>query len=308
MGRYIAPFLAVIGFVLAVGVVFYGNRPPPAALPAIQSAKAPFPSYIAGAGITEASTENVAVGTQVSGVVTNIYVKRGDTIKSGDPLFTVDDRDLQAQLLPASAKVKAAEANLAKAKDHLDRGERLSQGNKGAISIQELENRRFDEAIGETALATAEAGVEQIKREIEIHTVRALVPGRILQINIRPGEYAQSGVLASPLMLLGDDSQMHVRVNIDENDSWRFKPNASAMAFIRGNPALKTPLRFVRIDPYVVPKTSLTGDSPERTDMRVLQVIYSYDPATLLMVYAGQQMDVFIEAPPVAAQSAEGKP
>jgi HlyD family secretion protein len=306
--RYIVPFLAVIGFVLAVGVVFYGNRPPPAALPAIQSPRAPFPSYIAGAGITEASTENVSVGTQVSGVVTNIYVKRADTIKSGDPLFTVDDRDLQAQLLPASAKVKETEANLAKVKDHLDRGERLTQGNKGAISIQDMENRRFDAAIGETALATAQAGVEQIKREIEIHTVRALVPGRILQINIRPGEYAQSGVLASPLMLLGDDSQMHVRVNIDENDSWRFKPDASAMAFIRGNPALKTPLRFVRIDPYVVPKTSLTGDSPERTDMRVLQVIYSYDPATLPMVYAGQQMDAFIEAPPVAAQSAEGKP
>ena len=306
--RYIVPFLAVIGFVIAVGAVFYGNRPPPAALPATQSAKAPFPSYIAGAGITEASTENVAVATQVSGVVTNIYVKRGDTIKSGDPLFTVDDRDLQAQLLPASAKVKEAEANLAKAKDHLDRGERLSNGNKGAISTQDLDNRRFDAAIGETALATAEAGVEQIKRKIEIHTVRALVPGRILQINIRPGEYAQSGVIASPLMLLGDDSQMHVRVNIDENDSWRFKPDASAMAFIRGNPALKTPLRFVRIDPYVVPKTSLTGDSPERTDMRVLQVIYSYDPATLPMVYAGQQMDVFIEAPAVAAQSAEGKP
>jgi HlyD family secretion protein len=307
-GRYIVPFLAVIGFVLAVGVVFYGNRPPPAALPATQSAKAPFPSYIAGAGITEASTENVAIGTQVSGVVTNIYVKRGDTIKSGDPLFMVDDRDLQAQLLPASAKVKEAEANLAKAKDHLDRGARLSAGNKGAISIQDLENRRFDAAIGETVLATAQAGVEQIKREIEIHTVRALVPGRILQINIRPGEYAQSGVLASPLMLLGDDSQMHVRVNIDENDSWRFKPAASAMAFMRGNPALKTPLRFVRIDPYVVPKTSLTGDSPERTDTRVLQVIYSYDPATLPMIFAGQQMDVFIEALPVEAQSAEGKP
>jgi HlyD family secretion protein len=308
IGRYIVPFLAVIGFVFAAAVVFYGNRPPPAALPAIQSAKAPFPSYIAGAGITEASTENVAVATQVSGVVTNIYVKRGDTTKSGDPLFTVDDRDLQAQLLPASARVKEGEANLAKAKDHLDRGARLSIGNKSAISIQDLENRRFDAAIGETALATAQAGVEQIKREIAIHTVRALMPGRILQINIHPGEYAQSGVLASPLMLLGDDSQMHVRVNLDENDSWRFKPDASAMAFIRGNPALKTPLRFVRVDPYVVPKTSLTGDSPERTDMRVLQVIYSYDPATLPMVYAGQQMDVFIEAPPVVAQSAEGKP
>src|SRR2546430_9046777 len=59
--------------------------------------------------------------------------------------------------------------------------------------------------------------------------------------------------------------------------------DAQVYAFIRGDPALKAPLRFVRVDPYVVPKTSLTGDSPERTDTRVLQVIYSYDPATLLI-------------------------
>jgi HlyD family secretion protein len=287
MGRYIVPFLAVIGFVLAVGVVFYDNRPPPAALPAIQSAKAPFPSYIAGAGITEASTENVAVGTQVSGVVTNIYVKRGDTIKSGDPLFTVDDRDLQAQLLPTSAKVKEAEANLAKAKDHLDRASACPMGTKVPSVLRTWTTGALMQRLARRLLLRHKLWVEQIKREIEIHTVRALVSGRILQINIHPGEYAQSGVLASPLILLGDDSQMHVRVNIDENDSWRFKPDASAMAFIRGNPALKTPLRFVRIDPYVVPKTSLTSDSPERTDMRVLQVIYSYDPATLLIGLRG---------------------
>jgi HlyD family secretion protein len=308
IGRYIVPVLSVIGFAIGIGAVFYGNRPPLAAFPATPSATAPFGSYIAGAGITEASTENVAVATQVSGVVTNVYVKRGDAVKTGDPLFKIDDRDLQAQLLPASAKVKEAEASLAKAKDTLDRGERLSNGNKGAISGHELENRRFDVAISEAALASAEALVEQIKRQSEIYTIRALMPGRIFQINIRPGEYAHSGVLASPLILLGDDSQMHVRVNIDENDSWRLKPDASAIAFLRGNPALKTSLRFVRIDPFVVPKTSLTGDSPERTDVRVLQVIYSYDPGALPMVYAGQQLDVFIEAPPGAGQSAESSP
>ena len=161
--RYIVPFLAVIGFVIAVGVVFYGNRPPPAALPATQSAKAPFPSYIAGAGITEASTENVAVGTQVSGVVTNICVKRGDTIKSGDPLFTVDDRDLQAQLLPASAKVKEGEANLAKAKDHLDRGERLSNGNKGAISIQDMETGALMQRLSRRLLLRQKPGSSRSK-------------------------------------------------------------------------------------------------------------------------------------------------
>jgi HlyD family secretion protein len=49
----------------------------------------------------------------------------------------------------------------------------------------------------------------------------------------------------------------------------------------------------------VVPKKSLTGDSSERVDTRVLQLLYSFDPKSLKNVYVGQQMDVFIEAAPI---------
>ena len=100
-------------------------------------------------------------------------------------------------------------------------------------------------------------------------------------------------------MLLGSDTRLHVRVDIDETDAWRLKPDARAVAFVRGNAEFKTPLRFVRIEPYVVPKTSLTGDTAERVDTRVLQVIYSFDPASV-SVHVGQLMDVYIEASTVA--------
>jgi hypothetical protein len=53
----------------------------------------------------------------------------------------------------------------------------------------------------------------------------------------------------------------------------------------------------------VIPKASLTGQSTERTDTRVLQVIYSFNRAAL-PVYVGQQMDAYIEAPPVAGPNA----
>jgi hypothetical protein len=53
-------------------------------------------------------------------------------------------------------------------------------------------------------------------------------------------------------------------------------------------------LRFVRVEPYVIPKRNLTGDSTERVDTRVLQVIFSLDPGA--RVYAGQQLDVFVDA------------
>jgi multidrug efflux pump subunit AcrA (membrane-fusion protein) len=165
-------------------------------------------------------------------------------------------------------------------------------------------------AVNEAVLASAAAQVEQIKIEIERRTIRAPVSGRILQIKTRLGEFAQSDILSvpsTPLMLFGDDTRLHVRVEVDENDAWRVQPSASALAFVRSNPDLKTPLQFERIEPYVVPKEALTGESTQRTDMRVLQVIYSFDHAAL-PVYIGQQMEVFIQAPPAAEASTRARP
>src|SRR5204863_1117557 len=130
-------------------------------------------------------------------------------------------------------------------------------------------------------------------------TVHAPVAGRILQAKIHRGEFAPTGVLAQPLILLGDVKTLNVRVDIDENDAWRLKRDARAMAFVRGNRDLATELKFERVEPYVIPKRSLTGESTERVDTRVLQALYSF-PAGKLPVYVGQQMDVFIEAPPVS--------
>lgn len=104
--------------------------------------------------------------------------------------------------------------------------------------------------------------------------------------------------MSTPLIRLGDLDRLHIRVDIDENDAWRFKPETRAVAFLRGNRDLKAELVFVRTEPYVTPKTSLTGSSTERVDTRVLQVIYSFD-RHVLPAYVGQQMDVFIEAPEV---------
>jgi HlyD family secretion protein len=293
--KYILPVLAIIGVGVAVFMVLQGNRTPPVAQQVVESARAPFASYIFGPGLVEASTENIAIGTPVSGIITAVYVKWGDRVRSGDPLFKIDSSDLQAQVPPALAKIKEAQTNLAKVKNRLKVGESLSPG--VSISVEDVDNRRFDVAVGEAILASAEAQVEQIKTEIERRTVRARLPGRILQMKTRLGEYAQSGPASTPLMLLGNDDRLHVRVDVDENDVWRFRPGASAIASIRGNPELKTPVKFEHTDPDVVPRMSLTGDSTQRVDTRVLQVIYSFDRGSL-PVYVGQQMDVFIEVPP----------
>ena len=66
------------------------------------------------------------------------------------------------------------------------------------------------------------------------------------------------------------------------------------MASLKSLAGMKFPLTFVRIEPYVVPKKSLTGDNTERVDTRVLQIIYRFERPPF-PVYAGQQVDVFIE-------------
>ena len=55
-------------------------------------------------------------------------------------------------------------------------------------------------------------------------------------------------------------------------------------------------LSFVRVEPYVIPKKSLTGGNTERVDTRVLQVIYAIDTANAPL-YVGQQLDVSLDAP-----------
>jgi hypothetical protein len=102
---------------------------------------------------------------------------------------------------------------------------------------------------------------------------------------------------------LGNVTQLHVRVDIDEYDIPRFVPQAPARATLKGQPDEFFPLRFVRIEPYVVPKRSLTGDNTERVDTRVLQVIYAIE-TTSIRLFVGQQLDVFIDA----SQSIQNRP
>ncbi len=154
-----------------------------------------------------------------------------------------------------------------------------------------------DLAVAEAQVTAAKAQLNAALTQLERHTVHAPVAGEILQVNIRSGEYLSAATMGMPPILMGDTQVLHVRVDIDENDAWRFSPGTSAIASLRGNAEVKTPVRFVRVEPYVVPKRSLTGGSSERVDTRVLQVLYAFDHDDL-PIFVGQQMDVFIETAP----------
>jgi len=307
MRNYLLPALAAIGVVFAVYTVVAGQKEPPPAQPVSMPSESPYDHTVAGAGIVEASSENIAVGATVPGVATDVFVKVGDKVKSGTPLFVIDARELWAELevrkgaaKSAHARVNTDAATLADVQNQLDLWKSVTD--ERAVSKDEFDKRKFAVQIQQAKLQqakadadSAEAQVKSVQTEIERRLVRAPVDGELLQVKIRKGEYAPAGVLATPLMMIGSTDVLHVRVDIDESDAWRVRSDTKAVATVRGNRQLRTELKFVRIEPYVVPKKSLTGDSTERVDTRVLQVLYSFDRKTL-PVYVGQQVDVSIEA------------
>jgi multidrug efflux pump subunit AcrA (membrane-fusion protein) len=305
-------------------VVKTGAKPVPVAPPAAEPSRPTFKHYIAGAGIIEASTENIEISTPIPGMVTEIPVHVGQQVDVSQLLFKLDTRDLQAELKVrqaglalARAKVPEVEANVGDMTRQLELYQAVSDPR--AITQEELSKRKFAVTAAQSRLAQAqadvlsyEAQIAQTQTDIDRRHITAPVAGEILQLKIHLGEYAQVGSLATPLIVLGNTRTVNIRTDIDENDAWRFQVGARAVAYVRGNPKLFTPLTFVRTEPYVVPKKSLTGDTTERVDTRVLQVLYGF-PHDQLNVYVGQQMDVYIDVPdeihmtPTTTATATGK-
>jgi HlyD family secretion protein len=224
----------------------------------------------------------------------------------------------QEELPPAEAKMREALATLDNWNDQYERAKKMYD--KRAIGEEEVFKLRQsrqaaqeaydrtkaelglmragawepDKLIAKANVAQMQAQLAMTQTEIERLAVKAPVDGEVLQVNVRPGEFVGAPP-GQPLVMLGNIDQLHVRVEVDENDIHRFQPTAQAEARLRGDPKQKFALSFVRVEPFVIPKKSLAGVNTERVDTRVLQVIYSVDKAGA-PIYVGQQLDVFLSA------------
>lgn len=293
--RKISFWLALAGLFLAGNLVIRLRAgltepvtPPPVAPPV-----KPFATAIAASGLVEARRENTLIGVPAPGLVTTVHVKVWDRVEPGAPLLQLDDRDLRAALRTQQANVSVAEAVLKRTRTPLARLEELHKS--GAVTDDDLDARRNDVAVAEAQLAAARAAVAQTEALIERLTVRAPIAGTVLQVNVRAGEYvATLGGTTAPLVL-GDIDDVQVRADVDEQVAPRVKPGRRAIGYLKGDTAHPIEMTFVRIEPYVIPKKSLTGASTERVDTRVLQVIFTFPNKPDRPVYVGQQMDLYIE-------------
>jgi len=309
MKRFILPLIGVLAAVWAAYSVVRTQPRRARTDPPSAPATSEYSETVAAVGLVEASTENISVGTPLAGVVTKVFVIAGQTVRKGDPLFELDTRQLHADLemrrqavAVARARAGVAEARVADVERQSAFAEQVKD--KRAISAEELTRRRsaVDTARAELGEAQAEIAATQAQAEavavdLDRSVVRAPLGAEVLQVKIRVGEFAPAAASALPLILLGRSKPLHVRVDVDEHEAWRVRHEAHAVGHVRGNAEQKASLQFVRFEPFVVPKRSLTGDTTERVDTRVLQIIYRVEQEDVPL-FIGQQLDVFIDAKP----------
>ena len=100
-GRFILPALALGMAILGFYHVQQRSQSASLTAPPEDPARVPFEHVVAGSGLVEAETENIAIGAALPGLVLEVYVpcsKVGQRVQTGAPLFRIDDRHLKGQL------------------------------------------------------------------------------------------------------------------------------------------------------------------------------------------------------------------
>lgn len=285
-------YLSLAGMIFAGFLVLRLSAQDPVPAPPHDPPSNPFTHSVAAAGLVEAQGENIALGVPVAGLVTAVHVRVWDKVEVGQPLLQLDDRELKASLIGQRARVLVSEATETRLRGMLARLEKVTDNR--AITREELETRRSDVQVASAELASARAAVEQTETLLTRLTVCAPRTSTVLQVNTRPGEFVTPGSARAPLVL-GDLTYFQIRADIDEQVAPRVRAGMKAIGYLKGNTQQPLSLEFVRIEPFIIPKVSLTGGSVERVDTRVLQVIYRCPFSPTNTLYVGQQLDLYLE-------------
>lgn len=268
----------------------------------------PYKNNISGIGFIEASSRNINVGAFAPGVVSEVLVKEGQEISTGTTLFTQDQRAAIAKLQVAKEEIIVAKSNLefaivelADQQDSYDRVRKLKSG--VSVSEEVVSNRQFavkkaeqNIKIKENMIKLAEAKLDLAKITLDKTSIKSPINGLVLKVRVQAGEFISGNEQDDNApIFIGNNNPLHIRVQIDENDLWRFDKSMPAHAYIRSNKNINSPLSFVRLEPFAGRKDQLRGSGRELIDTRVVEIIYKLEKQNLDL-YIGQQMDVFIES------------
>ena len=208
-------------------------------------------------------TNQVDVGSELSGIIDKVFVDVNDRVRQGQVLARLDTRRLEDQvarsraaLTAAQAAVAQARATLQEARANLARLEEVARISGGKVPSQaELETARANVAKAEAQLSSSEAGVEQARATLRTDetnlakaSIRSPINGVVLARKVEPGQTVAASLQAPVLFTLAEDlTRMELQVNVDEADVGQVRPGQNATFTVDAWPGRKYPAVIERV-------------------------------------------------------------
>ena len=189
-------------------------------------------------------TNQVEVGSELSGIVDKVLVDVNDRVSKGEVLARLDLSRLQdavakshASLAAAEAQVQQAEATTAETRAALARYRQVSQLSGGKVPSKtemdgaeaNLKRAQANEANARASVTQARANLQSDRTNLEKGTIRSPINGIVLQRSVEPGQTVAASFQAPVLFTLAEDlAKMELQVDVDEADVGQVKPGQKA--------------------------------------------------------------------------------
>ena len=194
----------------------------------------------------------VSIGSELSGIVSEVLVDVNDEVKAGDVLIRLDTAKLNANVLQARAGLKTAQANFEEAKALLTEAQlklarlnRVYQQSKGlAPSKAEIDQQKAAFLRAKASVAAAAARIDDAKallesRETDLSKAAIISPidGVVLSRSVEPGYAVAASLQAVELLTIASDlKRLELQIDIDEADVGSVKPGLESSFTVSAYP------------------------------------------------------------------------
>lgn len=171
--------------------------------------------------------DTVAVGTQVSGIIKNIYVDFNSTVKKGQLLATLDPDLLKFQSEQYQSNLQNAKSNLAYNEININRQSQLYK--VGAISKADFDNATNQYKMAKAQVGTVTAQLSTANKNLSLTNIYSPIDGTVLNRNVSEGQTVASSFSTPTLFSIAKDlTKMRVRASVDEADIGNVKVGQKA--------------------------------------------------------------------------------
>jgi len=159
----------------------------------------------------------IAVGTQVSGIISEVYVDFNDTVVPGMVLAKIDTVPLETDVIDAKAALYKATTTLAQQEKEFKRYKELLARKAVDQSDYDTQEASYDAAV--SAVQSAKADLTRAKQNLAYATIRAPIGGKVINRSVTVGQTVASSFATPTLFSIGNDPHvMQVTANLDEAD------------------------------------------------------------------------------------------